>query len=87
MARKDVQDPNSGEGKQASMEKDSTSARRSRTSAARGLDVKSQEAIGRSLTAHYDDLVRAPVPDKFLELLDRLDAKEQSPKSQDGHDE
>ena len=56
-----------------------------RPSAGHGLDAKLQEAIGRSLKAHYEDLVRAPVPGKFLEMLDRLEAEEHS-KSQGGAD-
>lgn len=40
------------------------------------LDPKVQESIGRSLKAHYDDIVNAPVPDKFLVLLAQLEAKE-----------
>jgi hypothetical protein len=40
------------------------------------LDPKALEAIGRALKAHYDDLVNAPLPDKFIELLARLEAKE-----------
>ena len=40
------------------------------------LDPKALEAIGRALKAHYDDLVDAPLPDKFLELLTRLEEKE-----------
>ena len=40
------------------------------------LDQKVQDAIGRSLKAHYDDLVNAPIPDKFLALLAELEAKE-----------
>jgi Anti-sigma factor NepR len=59
-----------GEGKQAAMARDSIGAR--------GLDARSLEAIGRSLKAHYEDLVRAPVPGKFLEMLDRLESTEQS---------
>lgn len=35
-----------------------------------------QESIGRSLKAHYDDIVNAPVPDKFLVLLAQLEATE-----------
>ncbi len=31
------------------------------------------QAIGRALEAHYADLVQAPLPDKFLQLLARLD--------------
>jgi hypothetical protein len=41
------------------------------------LDRRIQEAIGRSLRAHYDDLVNAPVPDRFLVLLAELEAMEQ----------
>lgn len=41
-----------------------------------GLDQKIQDAIGRSLRAHYDDLVSAPVPDRLLALLAELEAKE-----------
>jgi hypothetical protein len=44
----------------------------------RGLDAKSLEQIGDSLKAHYDDLVRAPVPKKFLDLLDQLEAQPNS---------
>ncbi|WP_420101870.1 NepR family anti-sigma factor [Bosea sp. (in: a-proteobacteria)] len=41
------------------------------------LDPKVQESIGRSLKAHYDDIINAPVPDKFLVLLAQLEATEQ----------
>ncbi len=40
------------------------------------LDQRIQDAIGRSLKAHYDDLVSAPVPDRLLVLLAELEAKE-----------
>jgi hypothetical protein len=40
------------------------------------LDAKIQEALGRALKAHYDDLVSAPIPDRFLVLLAELEAKE-----------
>jgi Anti-sigma factor NepR len=40
------------------------------------LHPRIQDVIGRSLKAHYDDLVNAPVPDKFLALLAELEAKE-----------
>lgn len=36
-------------------------------------DPKAVEAIGRALKAHYADLVEAPLPDKFVELLARFD--------------
>jgi Anti-sigma factor NepR len=35
-----------------------------------------REAIGSALKAHYDDLVRAPIPQKFHELLTQLEAGE-----------
>lgn len=40
------------------------------------LDTKALDAIGHALKAHYDDLVYAPLPDKFTELLARLEAEE-----------
>jgi hypothetical protein len=36
-------------------------------------DPKAVEAIGRALAAHYAELVQAPLPDKFMELLTRLE--------------
>lgn len=41
------------------------------------LDPQVQEALGRALKAHYEDLVSAPVPDRLLVLLAELEAKEQ----------
>lgn len=41
------------------------------------LDPKIQLALGRALKAHYDDLITAPIPDRFLVLLAELEAKEQ----------
>ena len=38
------------------------------------------QAIGRALEAHYADLVRAPLPDKFLQLLARLEGDKSDPK-------
>ncbi|WP_296575341.1 NepR family anti-sigma factor [Phreatobacter sp.] len=40
------------------------------------LDPRIQETIGNALKAHYDDLIKAPVPDRFLVLLAELEAKE-----------
>ena len=37
-------------------------------------DPKAVEAIGRALEAHYADLVQAPLPEKFVELLAQLEA-------------
>ena len=36
-------------------------------------DPKAVEAIGRALEAHYASLIHAPLPDKFVELLARLE--------------
>jgi len=36
-------------------------------------DRKAVEAIGRALEAYYTDLVQAPLPEKFVELLARLE--------------
>jgi hypothetical protein len=51
------------------------------------LDPRVQESIGRSLKAHYDDIVNSPVPDKFLVLLAQLEAQEQRAAAGDGSDE
>jgi hypothetical protein len=51
------------------------------------LDPRVQESIGRSLKAHYDDIVNAPVPDKFLVLLAQLEAQELRAASGDTSDE
>jgi hypothetical protein len=45
-------------------------------------DPKALEAIGRALAAHYANLVQAPLPDKFAELLARLEGEEQVPAPQ-----
>jgi hypothetical protein len=37
-------------------------------------------AIGRALEAHYASLVKAPLPDKFVDLLARLEEDQVSPK-------
>jgi hypothetical protein len=49
-----------------------------RTNKAEALDIaapdpKALEAIGRALEAHYASLIQAPLPDKFVELLARLE--------------
>jgi Anti-sigma factor NepR len=41
------------------------------------LDPKVLETIGRALKAHYDDLIHAPLPGKFLDLLARLEEEEE----------
>jgi hypothetical protein len=34
-----------------------------------------QDHIGRQLRAVYDDVLNQPVPDRFRELMDKLDEK------------
>ena len=46
---------------------------------------ESAQAIGRALEAHYASLIRAPLPDKFVELLARLEQDQVSP-TQGKHD-
>ncbi len=41
-------------------------------------DPKAVEAIGRALTAHYSSLVEAPLPNKLVELLARLERDQAS---------
>jgi hypothetical protein len=77
MASKDFDKPNNGQSKRTKVMNDSVGVK-GRVGEGHALDAKSQEAIGRSLKAHYEDLVRAPIPDKFLEMLDRLEATELS---------
>ncbi len=40
------------------------------------LDARIKGLLGRALQSHYDDLVSAPIPDRFLALLAQLEAKE-----------
>jgi hypothetical protein len=45
------------------------------------LDRAIQERIGTQLRAMYDDLMQQPVPDRFAELLGKLERRdEKSPK-------
>lgn len=39
-------------------------------------DLGPSSAIGKRLRAYYDDVASEPVPDRFLSLLDALDAAE-----------
>jgi hypothetical protein len=87
MAGKDRHDAYDPEGTRKAVNTYSAAARRPRPGARRGLDARSQEAIGRTLKAHFDDLVRAPIPGRFMELLDRLESNEQAPHSTDRHNE
>ncbi|WP_062111969.1 NepR family anti-sigma factor [Aureimonas sp. AU40] len=44
-------------------------------------DLGSSSAIGKRLKAYYDDVASEPVPDRFLSLLDALDAAESASKT------
>ncbi len=39
------------------------------------LKPQVQEHIGRQLRAVYDDVLKQPLPDRFRELMDKLDKK------------
>ena len=44
------------------------------------LDPKIQAAIGKALRSYSADIVSAPIPDKFIALLARLEAMEERSK-------
>jgi hypothetical protein len=44
-----------------------------------GAGSEAAHAIGRALEAHYASLIKAPLPDKFVELLARLEQDQVSP--------
>jgi hypothetical protein len=69
------------------MSRDHGDSAKTHDSRDRRTNAKLQETIGRSLKAHYSDLVHAPIPDKFLELLARLELKEQRSPPQESDDE
>jgi hypothetical protein len=44
-----------------------------------GLNAEIQSRIGHQLRAMYDDVVRQGVPDRFVELIRKLDAPDAGP--------
>jgi hypothetical protein len=46
-----------------------------------GLNAEIQSRIGHQLRAMYDDVVRQGVPDRFAELIRKLDASEATPQA------
>jgi Anti-sigma factor NepR len=44
-----------------------------------GLNAEIQSRIGHQLRAMYDDVVRQGVPDRFAELIRKLDAPQSDP--------
>jgi hypothetical protein len=69
------------------MSEDDQDKRRPERLSKAGANAKIQDLIGRSLKAHYDDLIHAPIPDKFIELLAKLELKERRSSSQASDDE
>jgi hypothetical protein len=51
-----------------------------------GLNAEIQSRIGHQLRAMYDDVVRQGVPDRFAELIRKLDVPESSPQVGDAGD-
>jgi hypothetical protein len=49
-------------------------------------DPRAVEAIGRALKVHYADLVDAPPPEKFVELLARLELADRTPELKGSRD-
>lgn len=45
----------------------------SRNSRTARLPLQAVDAVGRKLKASYDQMLREPIPDKFMELLERLE--------------
>jgi hypothetical protein len=78
MSKKDVPGVTNGEGDRVAARAKGRTKVNPHTEGIQGLDARSQEAIGKTLKAHYEDLVSAPVPDKFLEMLDRLESAERT---------
>ena len=46
------------------------------------MDLGLNSAIGKKLKAYYDDFASEPVPDRFLSLLDALDAAESAKRTE-----
>jgi Anti-sigma factor NepR len=61
------------------MDTTSPASNSTRTQGRLGRDV--QAKIGNQLRAIYDDVVKEGVPDRFVELLKRLDKKDEDPGS------
>lgn len=48
-----------------------------------GLDRQIQAKIGQQLRSMYDDVVDQGVPDRFVELLKKLDTAQGAPKTEE----
>jgi hypothetical protein len=47
------------------------------------IDEHIQRRIGAKLRSYYDELLNEPIPDKFIELLVKLDEKERADEPKD----
>ena len=52
-----------------------------------GLNAEIQSRIGHQLRAMYDDIVRQGVPDRFAELIRKLDVPEAEPQTGNSNDQ
>ena len=52
-----------------------------------GLSAEIQSRIGHQLRAMYDDIVRQGVPDRFAELIRKLDVSEAEPQTGNSNDQ
>ncbi|WP_223475931.1 NepR family anti-sigma factor [Oricola indica] len=50
------------------------------------LDDLAASQIGKKLRAQFDEVLNEPVPDRFLELLNRLETAEGRPAKDSDHD-
>ena len=50
------------------------------------LDDLSSSQIGKRLRAQFDEVLNEPVPDRFLDLLNRLESAESKPAKDRDHD-
>ena len=51
-----------------------------------GLNAEIQSRIGHQLRAMYDDIVRQGVPDRFADLIRKLDVPVAEPQTENGND-
>ncbi|MFZ2100157.1 MAG: NepR family anti-sigma factor [Oricola sp.] len=50
------------------------------------LDDLAASHIGKKLRAQFDHVLNEPVPDRFMDLLNRLEAAEKKPSKDSDHD-
>lgn len=60
-------------------------AKIAKTSEKTELDARLEAMIGAKLRRYYDDLLSEPVPDRFMDLLLQLDAKERQRDDETGN--